>query len=233
MARRLGKLESLPDVPAQSRSIVELPEAESIFRAVRPRLFRVAYARVKSVREAEDIVQEAWIRWQTCDRTLVHDAPALLTTMAERLAINAGKSAHARYETHVTQLPDRPDRGAGPELIAVRGDEIRAAIRRILETLSPAERAALLLREAFDYSYEEIAEVIQQTPVASRQHVSRARRHLMSDRHSVVSDGEQRRLLQAFVAATRTGDMSALERLLGGQVAKGERLKTRTLLDTR
>jgi RNA polymerase sigma factor (sigma-70 family) len=210
--------------PHRESTSQDLPDAASTFRAISPHLFRIAYRRVRSIREAEDIVQETWIRWQTCDRSGIRDSQAFLTTATDRLAINAGTSARARHETCVTSIPDLPDSGTSPELAAEREDQVLSALRLILEKLTPVERAVFLLREAFDYPYEEIAGLLQRTQGSIRQHVRRARKHLTNRSRTTVSAAEQRRLVEAFQAATHTGDMNALEQLLAaGALGSQER----------
>ncbi|WP_286276460.1 RNA polymerase sigma-70 factor [Naasia aerilata] len=189
------------------------------FAAVRPRLFGIAYRMLGSAAEAEDIVQEVWIRWQGYDRRQVRNAPAFLATTATRLAINAAQSAHARRETYIGPwLPEPVDTSRDPALGAERAEALEFAVLLLLERLSATERAAYVLREAFDYPYEQIAEVLQQSEANARQLVSRARKHLAEERKSAVSAAEQRRLLDAFVAAAQTGNIAHLEQLLAEDV---------------
>lgn len=203
----------------------ELGDAISAFGKLRPRLFRIAYRLRGNVGEAEDIVQDAWIRWQTCDRSSVRNVPAFLSSLTLRLSINAGKSARARHEKIVGQLPEQMDSGFAPELAAERVEEIEAALRLTLERLSPNERAAFLLREVFDYSYEQIAVVIQQANGSARQLVCRARKHLATSRHIGVTQDAHQRLLEAFILAARTGDMRKLEILLVDDVVEEARMR--------
>jgi len=204
---------------AASGSAAELETASAVFADVRPRLFGIAYRMLGSVSEAEDIVQETWIRWQTYDRSTVRNAPAFLATTATRLAINAGQSARVRREMYVGPwLPEPVDTSADPELGALHGEALEFAVLLILEKLSPTERAAYVLRQAFDYPYEDIAEIIQQTQTNARQLVSRARKRLAGEKRVAVSVGEQQRLLEAFLTAARTGDLAALEELFAADV---------------
>ncbi|MFC4116015.1 RNA polymerase sigma-70 factor [Nonomuraea zeae] len=199
----------------QSGGPADLDEAATVFAGVRPRLFGIAYRMLGSVTEAEDLVQEAWLRWQGYDRATVTDPAAFLATVITRLAINALQSARARRETYVGPwLPEPVDTTADPHLGAERGEALGLAVLLLLERLSPTERAAYVLREAFDYPYRQIAGIIQVSEVAVRQLVSRARKHLVSERRAPVSTAQQRRLLTAFVAAARAGDLTALEDLL-------------------
>src|SRR3954469_11104682 len=132
----------------------DLDHAASVFASVRPRLFGIAYRMLGSATEAEDIVQEVWLRWQGCDRSEVLDAPAFLATTTTRLAINAAQSARSRRETYLGPwLPEPVDTSADPPLGAERGEALELAVLLLLEHLSPTERAAYVLREAFDYPY--------------------------------------------------------------------------------
>ena len=185
------------------------------FEDVRPRLFGIAYRMLGSVAEAEDVVQDAWLRWQGTDRREVRNPAAILTTTATRLAINATTSAHARRETYVGPwLPEPVDTSADPALGAERAEALGTAVLLLLEKLGPTERAAYVLREAFGYSYREIADVLDTTEVNARQVARRAREHLESERSAPATPAQQRRLLESFVAAARAGDLDRLERLL-------------------
>ncbi|MBF8189462.1 RNA polymerase sigma-70 factor [Nonomuraea sp. K274] len=197
----------------------DLDQAAAVFAGVRPRLFGIAYRMLGSSTEAEDLVQDVWLRWQTYDRATVADPGAFLATVTTRLAINAVRSARVRRETYVGPwLPEPVDTTADPHLGAERGEALGYAVLLLLERLSPTERAAYVLREAFDYPYRKIADVIQVSEVAVRQLVSRARKHVLGGRRAPVSGAEQRRLLTAFVAAARAGDLAALEELLAADV---------------
>lgn len=196
-----------------------LDEALEVFGAVRRRLFGIAYRMLGSASEAEDIVQETWLRWQGTDRSVVHDPPAFLCTTATRLAINVLQSARARRETYIGPwLPEPVDTGADPTLGAERAEALGFAVLVMLERLTPTERAAYVLREAFAYPYAQIAEIVQNSEAAARQLVSRARRHLEGERRREVSRSEQQRLLTAFVSAAQTGDLHELEQLFAEDV---------------
>ncbi|WP_425556121.1 RNA polymerase sigma-70 factor [Glycomyces endophyticus] len=196
-----------------------LDEAAAVFTAVRPRLFGIAYRMLGSASEAEDLVQEVWVRWQAYDREAVSEPGAFLATIATRLSINALKSARVRRETYVGPwLPEPVDAAADPYLGAERGEAVEYATLLLMERLSPNERAAYVLREAFDYGYDQIAEVIGTSAAAVRQLVSRARRHIADGRRSRPDRVGQRALLEAFMAAARSGDMGELERLFAADV---------------
>ena len=182
---------------------------------MRRRLFGIAYHMLGSAAEAEDIVQDVWLRWQSADRSLVENPPAFLATTTTRLCINLAQSVRSRRETCIaTWLPGPVDTSSDPGLGAERGEALRLAVLVLLEKLSPTERAAYILREAFDYSYRQIADILQIEEANTRQLVSRARKHIADGRRTPVSSNEQRRLLEAFIAAARRGDMVALERSL-------------------
>ena len=198
------------------------PIAESTFAEVRPRLRGIAYRYLGDACEAEDIVQEAWIRWQTCDRTLVRDPRAFLAATTARLASNAARSARARHESYIhTWLPEPVDATGDPSLAAERGETIAFAVRLTLEKLSPSERAAYVLRHAFDYPYARIAEIIQQTQPSVRQHVSRARKRLTAESRVAINEGQHQQLLEAFVAGAEDGNLIELEQLFAADVSQG------------
>jgi len=185
------------------------------FEAHRDHLMAVAYRMLGSHSEAEDLVQEVWLRWQASDRSTVVNPVAYLSTAVTRLAINASQSARARRETYIGPwLPEPVDTSADPLLGAERGEALSFAVLLVLERLSPTERAAYILREAFDYPYDELAAILQSSEPAVRQLVSRARKRIRAERRHEISGSQQRKLLTAFVAAARSGDLEALERLL-------------------
>lgn len=153
------------------------------------------------------------------NRSVVHDPTAYLATTTTRLAINLTQSARSRREAYVgTWLPEPIDTSADPRVGAERGEALELAVLLLLEKLGPTERAAYILREAFDYSYEQIAEVLQLSEDNARQLVSRARKHITDGRRRPVSSADQRRLLDVFIAAARQGDLPALEGLLASDV---------------
>jgi len=172
-----------------------------------------------SAAEAEDVVQDVWMRWQSTNRTTVENPLAFLATTTTRLCINLAQSAHSRHETYSgTWLPEPVDTSADPSMGAERDEALRLAVLLLLERLSPTERAAYVLREAFDYEYPQIAEIIQMEEANVRQLVSRARKHIADGRRASVSSNEQRRFLEAFVAAAQNGDMAGLEGLFAEDV---------------
>lgn len=189
------------------------------FAQVRPRLFGIAYRITGSATEADDVVQETWVRWQGADRAGVRDAPAFLATVTTRLAINAIQSARARRETYIGPwLPEPVDTSADPLLGAQRAEALELAVLAVLERLAPRERAAYVLREAFDYPYDRIAELLDVGDANVRQIVSRARTRVDGERRNTVSPQERERLLGAVVDAAQGGDLAALEQLLAEDV---------------
>lgn len=192
-----------------------LPE----FFETRPRLFGIAYRMLGSATEAEDLLQEVWLRWQATDRSAVDNPAAFLVTTTTRLAINVARSARSRRETYVGPwLPEPVDTSADASLGAERGEALELAVLVLLEKLSPKERAAYILREAFAYSYSQIAGIVRLNEVNTRQVVTRARKHIADGRRAPVDPAEQRRLLEAFIAAAQRGDVAALEGLFTSDV---------------
>ncbi|MEV6410209.1 RNA polymerase sigma-70 factor [Kribbella sp. NPDC051718] len=193
----------------------DLDEAAVDFGRVRPRLFGIAYRMLGSVQEAEDLVQDVWVKWQAYDRSTVREPAAFLATTTTRLAINASQSARARRETYVGPwLPEPVDTSADPTLGAERGEALELAMLVLLEKLSPTQRAAYILREAFDYPYDQIADIVQLSEANVRQLVSRSRKRLAEERREPVDKDEQRKLLAAFMAAAQEGDLATLVELL-------------------
>jgi RNA polymerase sigma-70 factor (ECF subfamily) len=201
-----------PDAP---RADSDLSEAVSVFVELRPRLFGIAYRLLGSAVEAEDVVQEVWLRWQRTDRAIVVSPVAFLSTTTTRLALNVAQSARLRRESYIGPwLPEPVDTSNDPEVGAERAEALELALLLVLEKLPPTERAAYVLREAFDYDYPEIARILRLSPVNVRKIVSRARKHLTDDQRDSVDAAEHRRLLEAFVGAAQRGDVGTLEELL-------------------
>jgi RNA polymerase sigma-70 factor (ECF subfamily) len=189
------------------------------FEAVRPRLFGIAYRTLESAADADDVVQDAWIRWQGTDRNKVRDTPAFLATTTKRLALNVAQSARARRETSIDPChPEPVDANADPTHRAEQREALALAMRMLMETLSPSERAAYLLREAFDYPYRRISDVLATSEANARQLVARARLRLASGPRRQVSAAEQQRVIDAFVHAAQTGELTTLEQLLAAHV---------------
>jgi RNA polymerase sigma-70 factor (ECF subfamily) len=188
-------------------------EDAATFEAVRPRLFGVAYRILGGAAEAEEVVQDTWIRWHGTDRRAVRNATAFLTTASARLALNIADSARARHEAPNGWMPEPIDAGADPT-VGVEDDEaLELAVRTLSERLSPTERAVFVLREAFDYPYRQLADVLGLSEANARRLLVRARAGLASGRRPAAGD-DHRRLLAAFTAAADTGDLAPLEHLL-------------------
>ncbi|MCX4579630.1 RNA polymerase sigma-70 factor [Streptomyces sp. NBC_01571] len=196
-----------------------LDRATRDFVAARPQLFGIAYRVLGSAVEAEDIVQEAWLRWQSTDRTDIREPAAFLATVTARLAINLAQSARVRRETYIGPwLPEPVDTSLDPQLGAERAEALDLAVLFLLEKLNPVERAAYVLREAFAYPYGQIADILETSEANTRQLVSRARKHLSAERKEPVSPDAHRRLLEVFLVAAQTGSLSALEEVLSADV---------------
>ena len=150
------------------------------FLQARPRLFRIACRIVGNPHEAEELVQDVWVRWQRTDRAAVADPQAFLATAVSRLAINLVQSARRRHETAVGPwLPDeRVAEGADPHMYAENREAFRSAVRLLNERLSAAERAIYVLREGYDYPYRQIAETLRIGAPNARQLMKRARDRL-------------------------------------------------------
>ncbi len=187
---------------------------------LRPRLFGIAYRVLGSAADADDVVQDTWLRWHGADRREVRDPTAFLTTVARRLAINVASSARVRRETG-SSLSEPTGNAVDPMRAAQRGEALRDAIRLLAEQLTPIERAAYVLREAFDYPYRQIAEITSLSEANARQVVRRARARLSSRRRRTGSAHAVQRLLDAFVLAEHTGDLGPLERMFADDIAAG------------
>ena len=185
--------------------------------ALRRHGFGVAYRMLGSVAEAEDVTQEALVRL-TRQEAPIDEPAAWITTVATRLSINVLRSARTRREAYVGPWLPEPlveDPAPGPASRAELADSLSLAMLVLLERLSPVERAAYLLREVFGYEYAQIAEIIEQTEVNSRQIVTRARKHLEASRPRFDADEAARdALLERFLAAAEEGELEALEELL-------------------
>jgi RNA polymerase sigma-70 factor (ECF subfamily) len=184
-------------------------DALSAFLHVRARLFTIAYRMLRSAAEAEDVVQDVWVRWQTADRQPVRDAAAFLATTTRRLAINVLQSARTRRETCVEPWSAEPiDPRVDPGTALERSEALAQGVQVLLETLSPMERDAYILREAFGHAYRDIARVLGLREANARQIVTRARHRVVSGRRAPVSPAEHRRLLDAFVAAAEQANVT-------------------------
>ncbi len=189
-----------------------------VFQQHRGRLFGIAYRMLGSVAEAEDVVQDAWLRWDRND-TAVENPGAFLATIVTRLSLTALDSARVRRETYIGPwLPEPVSTEDDPTLGAERAEALSLAVLLLLERLSPAERAAYVLHEAFDYPYRRIAEILETSEANARQLATRARAHLARERDASVTRQERERLLSAFIAAADNGDLDVLESVLAEDV---------------
>jgi RNA polymerase sigma-70 factor (ECF subfamily) len=179
--------------------------------------FKIAYRMLGSVAEAEDVVQEALMRMQ--DRTPLDNEEAYLTTVTTRLSIDVLRSARVRRETYVGEwLPEPLVEDEAPQLVEDE-EEISLAMLVLLERLAPDERAVFVLREAFDMPFGEIGEIIDASPDACRQRLSRARRRIEKDLPRFDPDPvERHELARSFLRAAREGDFTALKAMLAPDV---------------
>jgi RNA polymerase sigma-70 factor (TIGR02957 family) len=194
-----------------------------LFDEQRPRAFAIAYQMLGSVGEAEDVVQEAFLRThQTLERgERLESPPAYIATLVTRLAIDHLRSARVRRERYVGEwLPEPLATGTSPAEHAEAADSLSLAFLVLLESLTPQQRAAFLLREVFQYPYEEVAAIIGTSVDSTRHLVARARNHVQERRPRYDAPRRQREeLAQRFLAAAGDGDLQALEELLAQDVA--------------
>jgi RNA polymerase sigma-70 factor, ECF subfamily len=199
--------------------------AESEVASYRPLAFAIAYRMLGSVAEAEDIVQEAFMRLHQARQAgvVVESPKAYLATLATRVAIDHLRSAHVRRESYFgTWLPEPVigQREPAMEQKAERAESISMAFMLILEALSPVERAVFLLREVFDYAYEEIGEVVQKSDENCRQIFARAKRHIdAGKRRFEPSPAKRAEIAERFFAACQRGELSGLVELLAADAA--------------
>lgn len=206
-------------VTTQAAQYQQDTQYQQDYQRLRPRLFGIAYRMLGSVADAEDVLQEVWIRWQDYPHEDVENVDAFLTSITTRLAINLNQSARKRRETYVGPwLPEPIDTSADPALGAERSEALSLGILVLLEKLTPTQRAAYVLRQAFDYPYDQIGAIIGQTPESSRQLVSRARRLVNNGKRNRVGTDQHRQLVDTFVAAAKTGDIDELEALFAQDV---------------
>jgi RNA polymerase sigma factor (sigma-70 family) len=193
------------------------------FERHRRHLRAVAYRMLGSLSDADDVVQEAWLRLNRSDTDSVENMRGWLTTVVARLALDVLRTRQARREDYVgTWLPEpivSADDETGPEQEALVADSVGLALLVVLETLTPAERLAFVLHDMFALPFEEIAPIVGRTPVATRQLASRARRRVQGAApHPDADLAEQRRLVDAFLVASRAGDFDALVAVLDPDV---------------
>jgi RNA polymerase sigma-70 factor (ECF subfamily) len=196
------------------------PDSTDVFVAHRNLLFTVAYEMLGSAADAEDVLQETWLRWVEVDRAEVRDDRAYLVRVATRLALNRMRTNVRRRESYVGPwLPEplltAPDVAEDVEL----ADSVSLAMLTLLETLGPTERAVFVLREVFDFGYDEIAAAVDKSPAAVRQIAHRARGHIAERQPRVAATRTEReRVMQTFLSAAATGDIQSLMDVLAPDV---------------
>ncbi|WP_354493005.1 sigma-70 family RNA polymerase sigma factor [Mesorhizobium robiniae] len=192
----------------------ESKHAAANFEPLRPKLMRVAYRMLGSVADAEDMVQEAFIRWMRADRTEVREPEAFLRRTVMRLCLDQLKSARRQRETYIGPwLPD-------PVVEDEEAEDVTLPLMLALERLSPLERAAFLLHDVFGLGFEEVAAAIQRDPAACRQLASRARSHVREARPRFQMEKQRGlELAEAFYTASRSGDLKALGAMLKADVS--------------
>jgi RNA polymerase sigma-70 factor (ECF subfamily) len=191
-----------------------------VFERHRARLTAIAYGMLGSHQDAEDIVQEAWIRWAQVEPATVDEPGAFLTTVTTRLAIDKLRSARHRRETYVGPWLPEPlvrDVASDPADVVSEAEQISMALLTAFERLNPVERAVLLLREVFDYDYAEIAEIVERSAANCRQIVGRARERVGDPARSRFEESHLD-LLASFTSAMAAGDLDALVSLLAADV---------------
>src|SRR5947199_1206838 len=196
------------------------PDATDTFVTHRNLLFTVAYEMLGSAADAEDVLQETWLRWVGVDIATVLDQRAYLVRITTRQALSRLRTLHRRKESYIGPwLPEplltAPDVAEDVEL----ADSVSMAMLLVLETLAPTERAVFVLREVFGLAYDEIAEAVGKTPAAVRQIGHRARAHVAARRpRGSVSAAEARDAIEAFQRAAETGDLQSLLDILAPDV---------------
>jgi RNA polymerase sigma-70 factor (ECF subfamily) len=195
-----------------------MSELATAFEEQRAHLVRVAYGQLGSLAEAEDVVQDAWLRLQRVDPDEIRDLRAWLTTAVSRLALDALRSARVRRERYVGPWLPEPlvaDLDADPADRVTLDESVSMALLVVLETLSAAERVAFVLHDVFGYPFDDVAEVLGVSPEAARQQASRARRQVEVGRPRFPATAEQQRdIVAAFAEATVEGDTARLVALL-------------------
>jgi RNA polymerase sigma-70 factor (ECF subfamily) len=194
------------------------------FDAQRPRLRAVAYRMLGSGAEADDALQEAWLRLSRSDTSAVENLAGWLTTIVARVCLDLLRSGRSRREQPAGERLPEPASGTGdgddPEYQAVLADSVGLALLVVLDTLTPVERLTFVLHDMFDVPFDQIASIVERSPAATRQLASRARRRVRAAGPGRGSDpARQRQVVTAFLAASRRGDFAALVALLDPDVA--------------
>src|SRR5882762_4749670 len=209
--------------PGTPPDIGDDPSKPAAFEQHRGLLFSIAYRMLGSVADAEDTLQDAFIRWQRASAVDIRSPRAFLVTIVSRLCINHLQSARVQREAYVGEWLPEPlvtEPGSNASEILQMDESVSMAFLVLLERLTPVERAVFLLHEVFDYKHSEIAEVLDQSEANCRQILRRARQHVgVVGRRFKASTQERNDLLERFVQATRNGDMEGLVALLSRDVA--------------
>jgi RNA polymerase sigma-70 factor (ECF subfamily) len=199
-----------------------MTDSVATFTDLRPLLFSIAYRMLGSVMEAEDIVQEAFLRWQGTSTTEVENPKAFLSSVVTRLCIDHLRSAQVRRESYYGPWLPEPlitDPRESPAGALALDESLSMAFLRLLEALTPDERAVFLLREVFDYGYAEIGQIVGKSEAACRQLLARGRQHIANKRPRYdVTREEQQQVTSRFLEACATGDLNALMAVLGDTV---------------
>jgi RNA polymerase sigma-70 factor, ECF subfamily len=189
------------------------------FALARPRLLRLAYSELGDLGEAEDVVQEAWLRLQRVDAEAIRNLDAWLTTVVARLALDRLRSARARREIYVGPWLPEPLGSDDPADTVTLDESVSYALLAVLEQLSPAERTAFVLHDVFDLPFDDVADVVGRTPEAVRQLASRARRHVRQEQpRFAASRAEHDRAVRAFARAVSEGNLEGLVAVLDPDV---------------
>jgi RNA polymerase sigma factor (sigma-70 family) len=188
------------------------------FERHRDHLRAVAYRMLGSASEAEDAVQEAWLRLSQSDDEVIRNLGGWLTTVVGRVCLDMLRARRSRREWYIGSWEPEPDGGPGPEQETVLADSVGVALMVVLETLNPAERLAFVLHDMFGVPFEEIAPLVDRSPAAARQLASRARRRVRGGTPPEPDLPRKREVVAAFLAAARAGDFDALVELLDPDV---------------
>jgi RNA polymerase sigma-70 factor (ECF subfamily) len=212
----------MADRPRAPESPNHVENGETAFLEARALLLSVAYRMTGSRYDAEDLVQDAWLRWRATPQAAVLDPRAYLVTVVTRLAMDHFRSARVQREHYVGPWLPEPVLNAeawlGPLETVEQREQLALAVVALYERLTPLQRAVIVLREAFAYPFDEIARVVGSSSAACRQAHRRAKAHLGSDLPILGGIGDHQRLLSELLAAFSSGDLRGLERLLAAEI---------------
>ena len=198
-----------------------MPDSTSEFEDLRPELQRLAYRMLGTLSDADDVMQEAFLRWSSADRSKVQSARAYIRSIVTRLCIDQRRAIDVRKETYIGPWLPEPivdDDSTSGDSIEV-AETVSLALMHVLETLTPVERAAYLLRKVFDYDYAEISEILGKSETNCRQLVSRSESHVLAERPRFdATPADVERISHEFLQACSTGDLDGLVSLLAEDV---------------